>query len=607
MSITYPLVLPALPLYTGAVTAVDPVPNTASLAGKEYPIDLEKYSHRGLPAFREGVVQTNQPSDHLFDSQGAWWRYRFSFHHGAGQRVADLDDEQDPAVFYESRGINPWEKYQACLLNATEEVRTSAIEGIILCATATHVYARTAAQQVYRSADLITWNLITGMAAEDIVDMTTDGTSCYIATTGHIYEVESTTSATSITTGTPTTSFNQIAFVANRLLAGDGELLVEVGSSSLDTIYNHYQDAFRWTAIFNVGSRIYVGGYAGNRSELFSTIILEDGSIATSNEATSFFAGEQILDAMSYGGSVLLATSKGVRFATLGTDSTLTYGPVIDAPGISRCLAAEGRFAWFGWESFPDAGAGVGRLAFDEFVGPLQPAYATDEFTEDTSTDDKIVDVVRFGGRTVFAVAGEGVYATDLDTYVDSGYIDSGEIYFGTVENKSVGEVRAQTSTLASGESVAVSVTDVESGTVLASGSSSTLGSVGVAVNAEGEQSNRVRVIVTLGGPGTSTPCLRQWRARAYPIGPPVEEWIVPFIIDDSVILGDGQGHVRSIDVWDEVEALKAYWETREVVIYQEGNHAHRVRIDNFEFKPKDWRDDGDWLNGTLTVRLLSV
>ena len=82
----------------------------------------------------------------------------------------------------------------------------------------------------------------------------------------------------------------------------------------------------------------------------------------------------------------------------------------------------------------------------------------------------------------------------------------------------------------------------------------------------------------------------------------------MPLIISSAVTIGEGQGQVRSYDVYDEVERIKSFWESREVIIYQEGNHAHRVRIDNFELEPGDWRDDGDWLDATtLTVRLLSV
>lgn len=604
MSFSYPLVNPSTPYYDGAATVGDIAPTAVGIAGREYPIDMPKYRHRGLPSFRDSVVSGAEPSDQQFDVQAARWRARHSFHAGAGQQVIDLEDDANPSQFYASRGIDPWTKFQACLLPDVEQVKAVALDGLMIAVTGTHVYARTGTQQVQFTADLVTWTTVTGMAAEDIVDLTSDGTSCYIATTGHIYSSNG-GAASSVTSASPTSSFNKLAFVANRLLAGDGELLVEVGASTLDTIYDHYQSAFRWTVMFAVGSRIYVGGYAGNRSELFTTLVLDDGSIVKSSEAASFFPGELLNDAMSYGGVVILATSKGVRLGSLGSDSSLQYGPLIDDPGNVQALAAEGRFVWFGWESFPETGSGLGRMALDEFTETLAPAFATDVFTEDV-TDD-VVAAGRFNNRTLFAVAGDGIYATDPGTYVTDGWLDTGEVYFGTVENKSVSEMRAQTAPLATGQAVTVVMSDAENGVSIADGSSSSVGSVGVAVNAEGEIVNRISARITLTGPGTSTPCLRQWRARAYPIGPPFEEWIVPLIIDDVVIIGSGQGQHKSYDVWDEVERIKGFWQSREVVTYSEGQHAHRVRIDNFEFMPSGWRDDADWLKGILVVRLLSV
>jgi hypothetical protein len=608
VSFSYTLAHPSTPLYSGAVAIIDVPETVVGLAGVDYPIDLENFTHRGLPSFRDGVVTSREPNDQLFDSQGAWWRYRFSFHHGAGQAVVDLEDDNDSARFLASRGIDPWTKYQACLLPDTTQVKAAAIDGIIMGATATHLYVRTAAQTVERSADLSTWNAVTGMAAEDVVGITTDGTDAYIATTGHVYRVTPAgVGATSVNSGTPTNGLTSIAFVGNFLLVGDGNILADASTSpsAYTTVKTHFQTGFEWTCIFQVGSRIYAGGFSGNRSELYSATTTSDGSLVLAAEAASFFAGELLNTALSYGGAVVLATSKGIRFATLAADGTLQYGPLIDGPGDSTCLAAEGRFVWFGWETFPETGSGVGRLALDQFVDTLQPAYATDVFTEDDSTG--VVAVARFANRTVFAVAGDGVYATVAGTWVAEGYIDLGELYFGTVEDKSVSETRARTGPLDAGEAVGLEIFDGETGESLASGTSSVANTVGVAVNADGEIVNWMTGRITLTGPGTSTPCLRQWRARAYPIGPPVEEWIVPLILHERDIVGSGQGQIRPYNPHTEVERIKTLWRSREVITFQIGAHAHRVRIDNFSWDPADWTDDSAWLEGTLTVRLLTA
>lgn len=608
MSVSRPLFAPGLALYLGAPAAIPTPPTVAAIAGRTYPIDLERFRHRGLPSFREGAVTSDEPGDQLFDTQGGWWRYRFRFDHGAGQDVVDLDREGDAMRFHRSRGIDPWDTYRVTLLPETESKLTVSSSNNHMIATGTRLYVADG-NTVKFTANLAgtpTWTTVTGIAAEAVVGLTTDGTDCFAATTGHIYRIaDGGSSATSFTSGTPTDQFTSIAFVANRLLAGDGARLVEVKAGALDVIRQHFQAAFRWTAMFAVGSRIYVGGYAGNRSEMFTTEALSDGSLTLAAEAASFFAGELILASLAYGGSVLLTTSKGVRFGTLGNDSTLQYGPLIEAAGASRCVTAEGGFAWFGWGAFPDAGTGLGRLSLTEFVDTLQPAYATDVYTIEST--DPVVAVARFGGRTVFSVAGDAVYATSTTDYVSIGYLEVGEVYFGTVETKSVGEVRVQTEPLAANERITLIVSDGETGAVMASGDSDVVDSIGVAVHGEGQMANWITMRIELGGDTSSTPTLRQWRARAYPIGPAVQEFIVPFVIHSTVITADGQGAMRSFDVYREVQYLKELWQRREPVVFQIGEHAYRVRIDNFEFAPSQWSPGGDWLSGTCTVRLLSV
>lgn len=604
MSFALPFLGPSPIFFDGQFSDVNVMPYTVNLDGTDYLVDLSEYRHNGIARFREGVINSGEPNDQLYDTQGAWWRYRISWHQGADQDVADLDETGVPARFNTSRGIDPWFKYQACLLNDTEEVLAVAADAIFMVATGQHVYVSDGTG-VKRSSDLSTWNSITGLTGT-VTGMTTDGTSVYIATTSDIYTVSPAgVGATATTSATaPGSGYDKIAFVSNRLIAGAANVIYEIKTSTIDAIYTHFQPAFRWTAIFNVGSRIYMGGFAGNRSELYTTSSDDSGALILSAEAASFFSGELIRDALSYGGQVILATSEGVRFATLAGDSTLQYGPLLDDMGSSSCIAAQGRFVYFGWDNFPGAGCGVGRLALDEFVNTLQPAYATDVFTE--AVDDDVVAVARFAGRTLFAVSGEGVYATDLDAYVTEGYLDSGDITFGTVEDKSLSTLRARFAQLDAGESVRVEITD-QLDAAIGSKTVSTLNAQELTLELQTQIVERARIRVLLRGDGTSTPCLRQWRLRAYPIAPTTEEWLVPLIIRSQVVVNDSEGQVLSMDPWEETAHIRQLWEDSEIVLYKEGDHAFRVRIDNFQIGAIEWRDGSDWMEVNCTVRLLTA
>ena len=52
---------------------------------------------------------------------------------------------------------------------------------------------------------------------------------------------------------------------------------------------------------------------------------------------------------ISYGGFVVLATSKGLRLGAIDTNrGSISYGPVMDDAGEAFSLVADQRFVWFG-------------------------------------------------------------------------------------------------------------------------------------------------------------------------------------------------------------------------------------------------------------------
>ncbi len=601
MSFSIPTYNSGTPFFTGAFADPRVIPYTINLDGQDYPIDLEKYRHAGLSKFREGVVTSAQISDNLLNSAGGWWRYRTTWDAGAGQKLADLEEDDRADQFFESRGVDPWEENQLCLLHDTTQKLAVTAAAIHMASTSQYLYVSDGTG-VKRSADLTTWSSITGIAGT-VQDMCSDGTNVYIATSTDCYTVASTTAA-SLTSTAGATSYDKVAFVGNRLIAASANVVGELGTATFTAVYTHFQPSFRWTTIFAVGSRIYFGGYSGNRTELYTTDTGSTGALVKSAEAATFFAGELLLCALSYGGAVLLGTSEGLRFATLGSDSTLQYGPLISQPGAVRDIAAQGRFAYFAWENFPDSASGVGRAALDQFTSDLLPAFATDVYTE--ALVDDVVAVERFLDRTCFGVTADGVYVENTATYVTSGYLDSGELTFGTVEDKSISSILVRYDPIVATESVGVALED-EYATAIGNKTDSAAGSTSMNLDVVDGQANRTRVTLTLGGDGSSTPCITQWRMRAYPVAPPVEEWIVPLIIKSQVVVNDSEGQVLSLDPWTETAKLRSLWDTGEVVLYKEGNYAFRVRIDNFQIDAGEWRDGSDWFECVCTVRLLSV
>lgn len=606
MSFSIPTYGPGTPFFTGSFADPRTIPYTVNLDGEDYTVDLTKYRHSGIQRFRNGVVTSDEANDALLNPEGAWWRYRFSWHQGAGQEIDELDPESLPARYEQSRGVDPWTKYQLCLLEATETKNKSlTASDIFSVATGTRLFVSDGTG-VQVTSDVSgaspTWTTITGLSGT-VQGMTSDGSSVYIATSSDVYVVASGSTAAAVFSSAGTADYDKIGVVANRLVVARDNVIGELGTTAFDAIYTHFQSAFQWTCIFSVGSRIYLGGYAGNRSEIYTVITDENGNLILSAEAATFFSGELIYDALSYGGSVIFVTSKGIRFAQVGGDGTLTYGALIAEYGAAYAVAAEGRFAYVGVENFPDSGTGIVRLALDEFIEPLLPAYAPDVYTAGSGT---IETVARFGDMTIFALSADEVYGHNPGVYVTSGYLDSGDITMGTVEDKAVSNLRVQYDDLAANETVTALLTD-KAGTTIGTKTDTVDGSDELELDVAGNTISRARIRLTLAGDGTSTPCIRQWRLRAYPVSPGVEEWLVPLIIQSQVVQNDGPGQVRSFNPWDETENIRNIWQNQEIVLYKEGDYAFRVRIDNFQIDAVDWRDGSDWFEVLCTVRLLSV
>ena len=601
--------------WNGAAVATRPVPHTVHLAGVDYAVELRSpeerqlYRERSLDRQSQSVVQTGQADDTQFNSEGAWQRYGTSWHQGMGQTTQDFGDSPLPYRFADSLGIDVWDEWCAKLLPATEQVHAATASTQLVVATGQLVY-HSDGTSVYYSSDLTTWTAVTSLAGT-VQAMTTDGSNIYIATTSHIYTRADSAGTAAVSTFTADGgSYDNVAFVGNRLLAGVANVLYEIDSAGARSAFEtHFQAAFRWTAIFSVGSRIYLGGYAGNRTEIYTATVDSSGVLVRSAEAAPFPHGELLRTAVSYGGVVLLCTNLGVRLATLSGDGALTYGALLDDVGDCYDAAVEGEYAWVAWDGMLSGGSGVGRLALDEFVNPLQPAYARDVYTEDVA--DTVTGVARFGGKTLFAVSGDGLYASTPGAYVTSGYLTSGRVYLGTIEQKVLQSLAFRTEQLDANTTLTVDVydeRDVSLGSFTATGAN-VYGLDASLIQTSDDKSQVLWATIkfTLSGNGSSSPCAQSWRLRGHPVIPLTTEWLVPLIIHKHVIVNDAEGQIRSYDQQAEVDRLVDIAESGAIVPYRVGDRSYRVRIDQYEWNPGEWDDTSDSFDGIFVARLLSA
>lgn len=587
--------------YSGSKSAVTAVPFTVSLDGRIFAVDFNNYRRSSLASLRDSVISTGQVDDALFNTDGAWWRYKYDWTYGAGQEVLDLGGDRDPRRFDTSFGIDPWDE-AGLKLHKSTALSTSTVAGSSIYLTPTGSYIFAADTSVlYRSANLSTWTQITGLTSLTINGLTTDGTDLYIATSTQLFKVAgAATAATSLLNK----AHDGVWFVGNYLLGAQTNKLVSISSAGIDSvIMTHYQPGFKWKTAFAVGSKIYAAGNAGNRAEVYGFIVNSSGTLIPGAEVVQLSIGETINQIISHVGNVIFCTNKGIRLGTVSQDGTLTYGPLIDAPGSVESAQAEGRYVWFNWRNIATGKTGAGRLDLSAFPRTLQPAFATDLYVENTNP---CTTIARFADRLVLGLPSAGIYAEHTTNYVTSGELTSGTTFFGTVESKIVNDLKANFNALAVNESVKTLVYD-DRGTLLESAAASTPNIREISLQLDGESADSYVVKVELTGPGTSTPVFKRWRLRAFPIVPPVEQFVVPLLLHSRVVVNDAQGQLHSSDVASEMAFIEDLWKKKVPLSFVEGTQVFRVRIEAYEFQPLEWSDTHVGFEGTMVVRLVTI
>jgi hypothetical protein len=596
---------------SGSLTTT--IPDTITLDGWTYAINTEQYRNASRPTLRDGVVVGGEPSDSLFDAQGAWMRYRHSWHLGMGQVLDDLgDDEATTFRFQHGRNAIPWRRGE---LTVAPEVRpttayvagTGTRAGI---ARASNSYVVVDGLAAYTATNPEgPWSAVTGLTGNPL-SVSSDGTTFYIGTASNLYTLAAGgTVATLLSAG----NADNVAFAGNRLLVGNDNTLEEVAAGGTrTTIEQHFQSAFRWTVIMAIGSRIYVGGYAGRRSELRTLTQTSAGTFVVSAEAAPIEPGELLLNAISTAGYGVLLTSRGVRFAQVTADGTLTYGPIISVgTTVSTGIASGAGYLWFQQVSSVTSNAVIVECDLTQFASVLAPAYSV--IGDDGSTESYGAMVYAGDSNSKQLALHNGIdrqvamYPPAARVVAQQAIVRSGLVRFGTVETKVLSEIEVGFDELPAGASVTVRVYE-DNGGQLATGTQAIADSRTMTVSLGTVSVRGCYVELEVNESATFvTPKIRYWRMRAYPVPPPVQQWVLPIINHESVIINDAEGQLMSQSPITVRDRLVGLWSAKTPVVYREGNRAYTVRIDDFEVQPARWTADGSYLQGLFIVRLVSA
>lgn len=611
------------------------------LDGTAFLVDTREYSRTTVPALREQRDNSAEAGENALDTSGAWTRSQTDWSYGAGQTHFDLDDS-DRRRFASSTGIDPWTKGEITLLPITEEKLNATTSNLLVQRMGTYLYATHAETAEFTTSATPTspsWTNFVARATHQIADITSDGTNIYFAFGSGAAIAKATLGASAIdaawpTSGTQAADIIQVA--AGRLIGALGANIFEIGAngdklaSSLD--YTPTLATTTWVSVTGGPSGIFAAANTDDTGSIYHIdVSTTDGSLQTPVVGGQLPRGETINEILAYGEVLLIATTEGLRTALIDTNSNaVTIGPVIEEGGEAYGLEAEGRFVWWGGSS-----GQIYRADLSRFTSTLVPAWASDLVS--TNASGNVNSIARFGSKTYFGAATDGVFGeSGTGVKVATGTLNIGEVSWSTVapkllRNVTVRQSRDQFDSTTTyrqaapfaynqgastfrGTQVSVMPGTVKFKATNDNNAVSEVGplSTGVPLDfdfaSESSVSYNFEMILTRDTSNTTlAPIIEDWVTSCIATPDRVDEIIAPIILRRQVLTSRNSGSPIMFDSATIFNTLRSRMEAGVTVDYIEGTRAEKVTIERLSMRPDRISDNGDWWEGTLVVRLLTV
>jgi hypothetical protein len=648
----------------GGLSDLVPWKFDVAIAGRPYMLDLasNQYQEGWEPRIRDSVDQSNIPGESTISPQGLWRRSQNSWHLGAGQRWADLDDSQY-GRFYKSVGVDVFSQKGEIRLLPTGNLFQPLLDGILPSTffsspvtvnntNATNLFIVQTANRVYWSENknvfyanrisprepgiyqqVVGFGLIfdvTGTPNANVTGLSTDGFHVFISygANGIYLTNQGSSAATQFVSGT---AFNAgiSAYVKGRLMvAGNGSeknKLWNITTSTNSTannpaaMYTHPNSDFTWAGFAAGPNHIYAAGRSGAHSIIYRTQIKADGSSLDAPIAAGELPHSEIVSGFdSYLGFVLIGTRDGVRLATADANGDLVIGSLIRTDGEVTSFASDRRFVYFAWNNHPSGRQGTGVLDLSQFTGPNTPAYASYIYNElnpvggTTSTSDKVVDMIVCNGLLMYTVEKHGICMTQREGIpVDEGYLDTGAWVWGIPDPKILAKIDGRHAALQDVDAVKVGVS-ADDGPFQICNCVSGRGSPFTTFNPQQQQSFKYDLRIYLyqktilgqfAGPNSS-PKFNRINARAF-VNPARSQVIRLPLLLHSVLNVNGED--VAVDTKFELLALRSLVRNAQITNLQDADGSFRVLVEDVLWIPDNNRSvDRKWA-GTAVVTMRSI
>jgi hypothetical protein len=606
---------PSPRFFTGTGTT-QLVPDIFPIAinGRPYLVDEKsgQFSRGFEPRVRDSVDQSTSPGEAAINPQGLWRRGETSWHYGAGQKYADTAEAQDYR-FSSSKGVNPWVKGQATLLNAVKESLNSSNTNLLIATTDTRVYVVDGQTLKYTTdpfASSPTWTSVTTGLPSGLTprDMASDGTNIYLtyAGTSSSYGLWKYTAANVASNVAYGHQLYYVDFVKGNLMvsgdAADGyatDLYYNPSGNIGGDDYAHPIATWNWIGFAAGQNAIYAAGYAGTRGAIYKITITAAGVLDQPVVALELPSGEIPLTVFGYLGGVLIGTNKGVRYATPDSAANLTAGALIPTSGNVVSFTAEDKYVWFSWSNYDGVSSGLGRLDLSTFIAANTPAHATDLMHTSTSN---VLATATFSNKRLFSVSGDGVYVEDTANLVASAEIISGTYRWGIPDRKFVAKFDIRTTPLLGTVTPSISL---DSGSYLELPSHQSQNSTEhVATGPQTKFIEATFKLVLERVTATTGPTVTRWMARAYASPARSQVFRVPILMHHHLKVKDVEYY---FDVETELNYLRDLVTNPRVINYQENTESYSVIVEDLQFNIIDALESNWDLEGTCIITMRSV
>ena len=433
--------------------------------------DARPYIRQTAPFRKEQFDNQTEPGEQSLT--GWWMRSQSSFHGGTGITYFDpqTSDEFGHHRFTDSKGVDVFEQGEVTLLNdvtqghsVTGQIRANkrpfqSLRSIEYGGTSGVLLWDEYDVDKISSTGTVT-HFIDYASGTDtpVFAICDDGTFAYwvtnTATKKTVYKKPLT--GTSASTADVTKMFDEVGAVVNATMEYVKDRIVMCADNKVyefstsagaypTAVYTHPTTTHVYSSVTASGPAIYIAGYNGIQSTIQKFTLGSNGVMPTLNSAVvaaELPVGEICHKIFYYLGFMLIGTNKGVRAAQVNDqDGSLTYGPLFiktDQPCYD--FAARDRFVWC--STSVDGEPGLIRIDLGTEIDSLIFAYANDIY-EPGVTGFETVSCAFMGGAQQLAFATTAttsavgyVYSENTSQLTPTGYIQSGNIRYSTLEAK---------------------------------------------------------------------------------------------------------------------------------------------------------------------------